>query len=272
MSPSKKLKVLFIGDIIGAHGRTVCRELLPQLLDEFKPAFVIANGENSAHGYGITVKIYNALMEMGIDALTMGNHMFDKKEFAKDIGKCTNLVRPINYPAGVPGLESLVLDKDGFKLGIFNAVGRTFMPPMDCPFRAADRMSEKLRMITPCVLVDIHAEATSEKCAFAYHLDGRVSAVIGTHTHILTCDEKISPAGTAYITDAGMVGPQDSIIGMQKEPILKRFLTGLPEHFEPAEESAGLFNGVLVTIDPPTGKAEKIEKIVRQSEYISVKK
>jgi metallophosphoesterase (TIGR00282 family) len=253
------MKILFIGDIIGKLGRATCRLLLPGLRAELKPDLTIVNGENSAHGYGITLKVYNELLELGIDAITMGNHVWDKKEFLKDIDKMPLVVRPGNYPTGLPGHESLVLEKNGIKIGILNFSGRTFMQALDCPFQAADRLLNKLKL--NCIIVDFHAEATSEKCAFAYHLDGQVSAVLGTHTHVMTADERILPQGTAFITDIGMVGSADSIIGMKKEAIMKRFISQLPEKFEPNDKGSAIFNAVFLIIDPISGRAKEIRRI-----------
>ncbi|MFC1510801.1 TIGR00282 family metallophosphoesterase [Candidatus Margulisiibacteriota bacterium] len=257
------VNVLFIGDIIGKLGRKICKDLLPELKKEYSPDLIIANGENSAHGYGITEKIYNELVEMGIEVITMGNHVWDKKELAKDIDKYPLLVRPANYPPGVPGKDHLIIDKKGVKIAITNASGRTFMHPLDCPFQAMEKLIPSLQQQAKIIIVDIHAEATSEKCAMGWFLDGKVSAVLGTHTHVMTADERILPEGTAFISDIGMVGAQDSIIGMKKEPILKRFLTQIPEKFEPTEEGTGLFNAVLLKIDPESGRSKEIKRIIK---------
>ena len=257
----QKLKILFIGDIIGKIGRTICEKVLPDLKNEFSPDLIIANGENSAHGYGITEKIYKELMDIGIEAFTMGNHIWDKKETVVNIDRMPLLVRPANYPPGAPGLTSLILGKNGVKIAITNLVGRVFMQCLDCPFQAIEKLLPNVTKETNIILVDMHAEATSEKCAMAWHLDGRVSAVLGTHTHVMTADERILPSGTAFISDVGMVGAFDSIIGMNKEQILKRFLTQMPEKFAPTEEGTGIFNAVLLTIDAETGKSKEIKPI-----------
>jgi hypothetical protein len=257
------MKILFIGDIIGKLGRGVCRKLLPELRAEHAPDLVLVNGENSAHGYGITEKIYNELMEMGIDAITMGNHMWDKKELVTNIDKLPKVIRPANYPPGTPGKDHLIIEKGKVKIAIANLVGRTFMQCLDCPFQAIDRLLPTLKKEANIVLVDMHAEATSEKCAMGWYLDGKVSAVLGTHTHVMTADERILPNGTAYISDIGMVGAYDSIIGMNREQILKRFSTQMPEKFGPTEEGTGLFNAVLLTIDPTSGKAKEITRICK---------
>ncbi len=260
------MKILFIGDIIGKCGRKIAEACIPALSREYFPDFIIANGENSAHGYGITEKVYNELLDVGIDALTMGNHMWDKKEITKIMDRFPKMVRPINYPDIVPGKPYLILEKKGVKVAITNLLGRTFMPPMDCPFQAIEKLLPIIRKETNIILVDVHAEATSEKCALGWFLDGKVSAVVGTHTHVMTADERILPQGTGYITDLGMVGCLDSIIGMQKEQIIKRFITQMHDKFEPAEGGPGLFNAVFIEIDPVTGKTITIKKIIRQTE------
>lgn len=262
------MNILFIGDIIGKYGRKICSQLLPDLKTEYSPDLVIVNGENSAHGYGITEKVYKELLEMGMDVITMGNHMWDKKELVKNIDKLPNVIRPANYPPQVPGKDHLIHDVKGTRVGVLNLVGRVFMHALDCPFRAADQLVSKIKKQTNIILVDMHAEATSEKCAMGWFLDGKVSAVLGTHTHVMTADERILPQGTAFISDIGMVGAHDSIIGMNKEQILKRFLTRMPEKFEPTEEGPGLFNAVFLKIDPATGKAKEIKRICKVVEQI----
>ncbi|MBI5699212.1 TIGR00282 family metallophosphoesterase [Candidatus Saganbacteria bacterium] len=265
MSPNESRRdvgILFIGDIIGALGRRATRRLLPQLKKKYAPDLIIANAENSAHGYGITEKIYRELLEMGVNALTMGNHVWDKKELARDIENYTMLARPANYPPGTPGNEYIIVEAAGVKVGILNLLGRTFMQCLDCPFQAAERLLPEIKKETPIVIADMHAEATSEKCAMGFFLDGKATAVIGTHTHVMTADERILPKGTAYISDAGMVGARDSIIGMDREQILKRFLTQMPEKFEPTEAGQAVFNAVLIKVDPQTGRAKEIKKII----------
>jgi metallophosphoesterase (TIGR00282 family) len=255
------MNILFIGDIIGKLGRQLTRQLLPELKKKYSPDLIIANGENSAHGYGITEKVYKELIEMGIEVITMGNHIWDKKELVKNIDKLPEIVRPANYPPQVPGKGHLVLNLKGTKVGILNLVGRVFMQAMDCPFQAAEKLIPNLK--TNVVIVDMHAEATSEKCAMGWFLDGKVSAVLGTHTHVMTADERILPQGTAFISDIGMVGARDSIIGMNKEQILKRFTTQMPEKFEPTEKGPGLFNAVFLKIDAVSGRAKEIKRIVK---------
>ena len=254
------MKILFIGDIIGKLGRQVTKQVLPDLKKEFSPDIIIANGENSAHGYGITEKIYKKLMDLGVDAISMGNHIWDKKEIINNMDKYPQMVRPANYPAGTPGQDFVIIEKNGAQVALVNLVGRTFMPPIDCPFQAIDKLLPKL---PKTIIVDIHAEATSEKVAMGWHLDGKVSAVVGTHTHVMTADERILPQGTAYLSDIGMVGARDSIIGMDKEKILNKFITRIPDRFEPTETGPGIFNAVLIEVDPTSGKASKIERIIK---------
>ena len=261
MQKSKLMNVLFIGDIIGKLGRKVCRQVLPELKKELSPDLIIANGENSAHGYGITEKVYNELLEMGIEAISMGNHMWDKKELVKNIDKLPFVIRPANYPPGVPGRDHLIIEKSGVKIAIVNLVGRTFMQSLDCPFQAVEKLLPTLK--TNLVIVDMHAEATSEKCAMGWFLDGKVSAVIGTHTHVMTADERLLSNGTAYISDIGMSGAYNSIIGMNKEQILKRFTTRMPEKFEPTDNGPGLFHAVSLKIDALSGHAKEIKRIIK---------
>ncbi|MFA4967393.1 MAG: TIGR00282 family metallophosphoesterase [Candidatus Margulisiibacteriota bacterium] len=255
------ITVLFIGDIVGSLGRSTVRELLPEIKKRHKIDLVIANGENSAHGYSITEKIYNELIEMGVDAITMGNHLWEKRELIQKIGSFTKLVRPANFPPGTPGQDFLILDVNGIKVGLTNFLGRVFMQCIDDPFQAADRVLPKIREFAKIIIVDFHAEATSEKTAFAMYLDGKVSAVLGTHTHVMTADDRIFKDGTAFISDVGMVGALDSIIGMNKEQIIKRFRTQMPEKFEPTNTGPALFNAVLLKIDAENGMAIEIKKI-----------
>jgi len=254
------MKVLFIADIIGQPGREAVAKLLPELKQKEEPELVIANGENAAGGMGITPNVANDLFRLGIDVITMGNHTWDKKE-VMDVIEDPNIIRPANYPPGVPGRGAALVATPGkFKIGIVNLVGRVFMPSNDCPFRAAEKIIAELRKETPVIIVDMHAEATSEKVAMGWYLDGKVSAVIGTHTHVQTADEHILPEGTAYITDVGMTGPFDSVIGIKKEIILQRFLLGMPIRFDVANGDVN-FNGVILDIEEKTGKAQGIKRI-----------
>lgn len=259
------MKVLFIGDIIGKPGRQAVKNLLPGLVNEHKIDFVIANGENAAAGFGITESVGRELFGLGIDVLTGGNHLWDKKDSVAYIAKESRILCPANYPEGAVGARSGVFEaRNGARIGIFCLQGRVFMQALDCPFRKADEMIERLSKETDAIIVDVHAEATSEKVALGWHLDGRVAAVIGTHTHVQTADERILPRGTAYITDAGMSGGFDGVIGMGREAVLKRFLTGMPQKFEPAEGDVRM-NAVMVEIDKRTGLSRKIESVSQEA-------
>jgi metallophosphoesterase (TIGR00282 family) len=266
------MNILFIGDIVGAYGREVLRHLLPGLKQEHAVDLTIVNGENSAHGYSITEKIYLDLLDHGIDAITMGNHTWEKREVVAKIGTLDRLVRPANYPPTVPGSGHLIIEVKGVKVAIVNLLGRVFMQCMDCPFQAAEKLIPRLKEQAKVIIVDFHAEATSEKCAMGYFLDGKVSAVLGTHTHVMTADERVLPGGTAFISDVGMVAAQDSVIGMNREQILKRFITQMPEKFEPTEGGPGLFNAVLLQVDAASGKALGIKRICRVTEALRLSK
>ncbi len=255
------MKVLFIGDIVGKVGRMTTKSLIPAIVDRYKIDLVIANGENAAGGFGITDKLVSEILGYGIHVITTGNHVWDKKEFIAQISKENRLLRPLNYPPGVPGYGSVILTiSNGEKAGVMNVSGRVFMSNIDCPFRTAKEEVEKLRSITKTIVIDFHAEATSEKMAFGYFMDGKVSAVIGTHTHVQTADEKILHGGTAYITDVGMTGPDNSIIGIEKEQVIQRFLTNMPVRFETAR-GEGIFSAVVVEIDEKTGNASAIQRL-----------
>ncbi|MBU1355499.1 MAG: TIGR00282 family metallophosphoesterase [Candidatus Edwardsbacteria bacterium] len=256
------MKILFIGDIIGRPGRQAVEKLLPGLVEEHQIDFVIANGENAAAGFGLTPAVLDNLFALGIDVVTSGNHLWDKRDILPRLKKEPRLLRPANYPPDVPGTcFGVYQDKQGRKVGVFNLLGRVFMPAVDCPFRTADQVIAELKKETDIIILDMHAEATSEKIALGWYLDGRASAVIGTHTHVMTADERVLPQGTAYITDAGMTGGFDSVIGMEKEPIIEKFLTQLPTKFEVAEGDVR-FNGVVVEVDEQSGKARGIIKII----------
>jgi 2',3'-cyclic-nucleotide 2'-phosphodiesterase len=255
------VKLLFIGDIFGKIGRDLVQRALPALVDRHEIALVIANAENSAGGFGITRETGDAILKAGVDVMTSGNHVWDKKEALEYIGLEPRLLRPANYPAGVPGCGTLIArTAQGDEVGVLNIMGRVFMVDIDDPFRVAERELEKLRARTPIVLVDMHAEATSEKLAMGWFLDGKVSAVVGTHTHVQTADDQILPGGTAYLTDVGMTGPHDGIIGVEREPVINRFLTGLPARFEPASGNPKL-HAVLIEVDPKSGRATGIERL-----------
>lgn len=255
------MKLLFIGDIFGKPGREIVRRGLPALIEHHAIDFVIANGENAAAGFGITGDIAEALFGYGIDVMTSGNHVWDKKEVLEYIPRQPRLLRPANFPAGAPGRGSyLGRTRTGEPVGVVNVMGRVFMTPLDDPFAVVLREIEALRAKTRVIIVDFHAEATSEKVAMAWHLDGRATAVLGTHTHVQTADERLLPKGTACITDVGMTGPHDSIIGVTVEAALGRFLTAMPARFEAASGPARL-NAAIITADPATGKAPRIERL-----------
>lgn len=255
------MKLLFIGDIIGKPGRELVRKGLRALVDAHDIDLVIANVENAAAGFGITKDIGDAMLEYGVDVMTSGNHIWDKKEAIDYIAREPRLLRPANYPAGVPGRGSCLAEtRDGRAVGVINVMGRVFMLDIDNPFAVVQKEIDALRSRTKVIFVDMHAEATSEKMAMGWHLDGKVTAVIGTHTHVPTADTRLLPGGTAYQTDAGMTGPYDSIIGMEREPALARFLNAMPSRFEPATGNPRL-NGVIVEADDKTGLATGITRL-----------
>lgn len=255
------VSILFIGDIVGKPGRQALGQVLHKLIDKYRVDLVVANGENSAGGFGITPEKARELFELGVHVITTGNHVWDKKESSGFLDREQAVLRPANYPPGVPGHGSAIATTSGgIKIGVLNLEGRIFMSPIDCPFRSADAEVAKLKAETNIVLVDFHAEATSEKMSLGWYLDGRVSAVFGTHTHVQTADERILPLGTAYLTDAGMTGAFDSVIGVRKEEPIQRFLTQLPVKFEVAKKDIRL-NGIQLTVDESTGKALSVERI-----------
>lgn len=253
--------ILFIGDIIGRPGRRVVRELLPGLVDRHQVDLVVANGENASGGIGLSIKGAEELLAAGVEVITSGNHIWKKKEILPYIQDNPDLLRPANYPALAPGSGSTIKETaSGKPVAILNLLGRVFMEAVDCPFRRALEAWEQLREITPVILVDFHAEATSEKMALAWYLDGRVSAVLGTHTHVQTSDERILTQGTAYMTDVGLTGPADSVIGVRKEIAIDRFLTQMPHKFEVAKKDLVL-EGAVVTIDETSGRALGITRL-----------
>jgi len=255
------MRVLFVGDVVGRAGRDIIKGRLDLFKDREKIDIAIVNAENAAGGSGLTPRIAKELFSAGADALTSGDHIWRKREIYEFLDTNDKIVRPLNYPEGAPGKGSIIVETDGgVKVGIINIIGRVFMDAVECPFRSVKKEVETLREITPIIIVDIHAEATSEKVAMGWYLDGKVTAVIGTHTHIQTADEKILPEGTAYITDCGMTGPYDSVIGRKKEKIIERYLTQLPTTFDLAE--AGIeMHGVIVDVDEKTGKARGIKRV-----------
>ncbi|TRZ95572.1 TIGR00282 family metallophosphoesterase [bacterium] len=255
------MKILFIGDIVGSPGREAIKSLLPGLKQRYGLDFIIANAENAAGGSGITPKIAEDLFGFGVDVLTSGDHIWKKRDIFEIIDSEPRILRPLNYPATAPGRgKGLFKAADGSLIGIINVNGRVFMEALECPFRVSLQAQEELSQKTKVIIVDIHAEATSEKVALGWYLDGRVSAIVGTHTHIQTADEKILPSGTAYITDVGMTGPLDSVIGRKIEDVLSRFLTAIPTRFDIAEGNIQL-QAVVLDIDEKTGKARSIVRI-----------
>ena len=255
------MHILFIGDIVGRPGRELVRRGLRGLVAHLGADLVIANVENAAAGFGLTRDIGDTFVEAGVDVMTSGNHIWDKKEVLEYMPLEPRLLRPANYPAGAPGRGSYVAQTgDGRAVGVINVMGRVFMLQIDDPFAVVLREIEAIRHRTRVIIVDFHAEATSEKVAMGWHLDGKVTAVLGTHTHVQTADERVLPNGTAYLTDAGMTGPHDSIIGMERQPSLARFLTGMPIKFEPAAGNARL-NGALIEADDKTGRATRITRV-----------
>lgn len=255
------MRLLIIGDIVGRCGRRAVKVNVGSLKKECNLDFVIANGENAAGGKGITEDTARELFSCGVDVLTMGNHVWNKREAFEYIDRERRIVRPANYPPGVPGSGWAVYDAPGkIAIGVINLAGRIFQQPIDCPFRKADLILSGIKDKTRIVIVDFHAEATSEKVAMGWYLSGRVSAVVGTHTHVQTADERILPGGTAYITDLGMTGPTDSVIGVKKDIAIEKFTTQIPQHFEVA---AGpfQFNGAIIDIEEDTGEAISIKRI-----------
>jgi metallophosphoesterase (TIGR00282 family) len=254
------MKILMIGDVVGVIGRNAVREELPRLLEMYRPDVVIANGENSAgHGRGIQRSAVRDLLEAGVQLITLGNHAWSHPEAADLIRSEPAVIRPANFPPGTPGKGFAILTTPAGKLAVINVLGRAYMEPLQCPFRSVDEILKQIPS-SCCVLVDAHAETTSEKQALAWHLDGRVSAVIGTHTHVQTADERILPGGTGYLTDVGMVGAYDGVIGMERQAVIKRFLTQMPVRFSVAKGRTQ-FNAVLIEVNPETRKACSLKRI-----------
>lgn len=261
------MNILFIGDIVSSPGRTMLEEYLPKLKEKYYPDVIIVNGENAAAGKGITEKIYKQFMQLGVNVVTMGNHTWAKKEIFDFIDDAKNLIRPANFPDNNPGKGFTIININNKKVAVINLQGRTFLDPNDNPFTKADELIEAAKKETDIIFIDFHAEVTSEKQAFGWYVDGRASAVVGTHTHTQTADERILPGGTAYITDAGMTGPYDSVLGVEKETIINRFLSNLPERFDVDKAGRSQLNGCLITIDDKTGKATKIKRIMINDDH-----
>jgi len=253
--------ILFIGDIVGEPGRKAVKELVPKITKREKIDFIVANGENAAGGSGITPMLIDELLGYGVDVITTGDHVWKRKEILERISQDARILRPANYPREAPGFGSTVVaSKSGVDVGVINIQGRVFMQAIECPFRVVKSELERIKNKARVIIVDVHAEATSEKIALGWFLDGTVSAVIGTHTHVQTADEKILPQGTAFLSDAGMTGPFDSVIGRKKEQILTRFITQMPIKFEMAEGDIQL-HGAIIDVDEKTGKANSIKRV-----------
>lgn len=252
------MKLLFVGDVVGAPGRKILEEYLPALKKKYKPQVTIVNGENSASGRGITEKIYKGILKAGADAVTLGNHAFDNRDIFNFIEQAPKMVRPANYASSVPGKGMTFVKCNQLEVAVINLQGRVFMPTLDDPFPVIDALVEEARKRTPIIFVDFHGEVTSEKQAMGWYLDGRVSAVIGTHTHVQTNDARILPKGTAVMCDVGMTGPYNGILGMEREAVIGRFLTQLPTRFEVPETTESQLSACLIDIEDTTGRAKKI--------------
>ncbi|HEV8615632.1 MAG TPA: TIGR00282 family metallophosphoesterase [Methylomirabilota bacterium] len=254
------MNILMVGDVFGEPGRAAIARLLPGLRQQHAIDLCVVNVENAAGGFGVTPSMARQFLEHGADVMTSGNHIWDKKEIIEYIVKENLLLRPANFPAGTPGSGFITVKAGPHRVAVLNLMGRVFMAPIDCPFRKADEILPELRKDTPIILVDMHCEATSESQAMGWYLDGRTSAVVGTHRHVQTADERVLPGGTAYITDLGMTGPTEGVIGVDRELILQRFLTQMPARFEPAKGPAAL-HGVVIVVDPETGRASDIRRL-----------
>jgi metallophosphoesterase (TIGR00282 family) len=255
------MRVMFIGDVVGSPGRQMIQEYVHKLQKKHRVHFTIINGENAAGGKGITEKIYRGFIEQGAQVVTLGNHTWDNREIFEFIDGAKHMVRPANFAAETPGQGYVIKNVNGIEICVINLQGRIFLPPLDCPFRKAEEIIQEVKKRTSIIFVDFHAEATSEKQALGWFLDGQVSAVVGTHTHVQTADNRILPGGTAFITDVGMTGPYDGILGIEREPVIKKFLTNLPVRFEVTNGRTQL-SGVVVDIDDKTGKARSIDRIL----------
>jgi 2',3'-cyclic-nucleotide 2'-phosphodiesterase len=254
------MNILMVGDVYGEPGRLAVQKLVPRLRQEHQIDLAVVNVENAAGGFGITPAIARAFLDQGVDVMTSGNHIWDKKEIVEYIAKENLLLRPANFPAGTPGTGFITVKAGPHRVAVLNLMGRVFMSPIDCPFRKADEILPELRRDTPVIVVDMHSEATSEALAMGWYLDSRVTAVVGTHRHVQTADERILPGGTAYITDLGLTGPTDGVIGVDRDQIIQRFLTQMPIKFETARGPAQL-QGAVISVDPDTGRASGIRRL-----------
>ncbi len=260
------MRILFIGDIVGKVGRQAISEWLPKLKQRYHPTVTIVNAENAAHGKGLTEKIYKELLRNGVDFMTMGNHTYGQREIYDFIQDATRLVRPANFPDEAPGIGMCIINLNNKKLAVINLQGRSFMPDIDDPFKKANQLIEEAQKETDYIFIDFHAETTSEKNAMAWFLDGRASAVVGTHTHIQTSDNRILPQGTAFITDVGMTGYYDGILGINRDEIIKRFLTSLPQRHVVPDEGRSVLSGVIVDLKED-GTAKNIERILINDDH-----
>ncbi|MFC0524210.1 TIGR00282 family metallophosphoesterase [Pontibacillus salicampi] len=261
------MRILFVGDIVGSPGRSMVEEYIPKLKRAYRPHFTIFNGENAASGKGITQKIYQQFLGLGAHAITLGNHAWDKKEIFDFIDDANRMVRPANYPEGTPGKGLTYIKENNMELAIINLQARTFMQPLEDPFRKADELIEEASKRTKSIFIDFHGEATSEKQALAWYVSGRVSAIVGTHTHVQTADDRILPGGTAYITDVGMTGPYDEILGTDKDAVIKKFLTNLPVRFEVPKSGRTQLSAFLVDVDEASGNATRVERILINDDH-----
>ncbi|MBE6182827.1 TIGR00282 family metallophosphoesterase [Heyndrickxia ginsengihumi] len=261
------MKILFVGDVVGSPGREMVKEYLPKLKLKYRPQLTIVNGENAAAGRGITQKIYREFLDAGANAITLGNHTWDNKEIFDFIDDAKYMIRPANFPDGTPGKGLIFLKIEGFEIAIINLQGRTFMNAIDDPFKKAEELVKKAKSKTNIIFVDFHAETTSEKQAMGWYLDGKISALVGTHTHVQTADCRILPNGTAYMTDVGMTGPYDAILGMEKDAVIKKFLTSLPVRFEVPKSGRKILSACIIDIHNKTGKATSIQNILINDDH-----
>lgn len=255
------MRVLFIGDVVGSLGRNTIAEYVPRLKKKYRPQVTIANGENAAAGRGITGKIYKKFLQDGVDVVTLGNHTWDNQDIFNFIGEAKKMIRPANFPEKAPGQGMVFVKVNSLELAVINLQARSFMADIDDPFAKAEELVAEARKRTPFIFVDFHGETTSEKQAMGWFLDGQVSAVVGTHTHVQTNDARILPQGTAYLSDVGMTGPYDGILGMKRGPIIEKFLTALPKRFEVIEEGRFLLSACIIDLDPSSGRAKNIQPI-----------
>ena len=255
------MRILFIGDVVGSLGRETITEVLPKLKKKYQPQVTIANGENAAAGRGITAKIYKKFLQDGVDVVTLGNHTWDNRDIFDFINDAKKMIRPANFPEGTPGQGIVYVKVNQIELAVINLQARAFMVDLDDPFRKAEQLIEEAKKRTPLIFVDFHGETTSEKQAMGWFLDGQVSAVVGTHTHVQTNDARILPKGTAYLTDVGMTGPYDGILGMKREPVMEKFLTALPQRFEVIDKGRSILSACFIELDDQTGRARDIQLI-----------